>query len=129
MDNKIENKKNRHFGIIFGILFLFFSIWAFSSNNNIKYLLIFLSISFFILAILAPNKLNNLKNLWLKFGKILGKIISPIIISLIYFISVLPTGIIMKILQKDLLKFKIDKSKKSYWNDRKDEIGPMKNQF
>jgi len=129
MDNKIENKKNRQFGIVFGILFLFFSIWAFSSNNNIKYLLIFLSISFFILAIVAPNKLNNLKNLWLKFGKILGKIISPIIISLIYFISVLPTGIIMKILQKDLLKFKIDKSKKSYWNDRKDEIGSMKNQF
>ena len=73
--------------------------------------------------LILPNKI------WFKFGMLLGSIIAPIVMALVYFITVLPTGFIMHLLGKDLLKQKLDKSAKSYWIERTEPIGSMKNQF
>jgi len=70
-----------------------------------------------------PNKL------WFKFGMLLGSIIAPVVMALVYFITVVPTGLIMRLLGKDLLKQKLDKNAKSYWIKRSEPIGSMKNQF
>jgi hypothetical protein len=72
---------------------------------------------------MLPNKL------WFKFGIFLGSIIAPIVILIVYFITVIPTGLIMRLLGKDLLRQKLDKNTKSYWIERREPIGSMKNQF
>jgi large-conductance mechanosensitive channel len=95
-----------------------FSIWAISVSA------IFLSLAF-----LAPKILTIPNKLWFKFGMLLGSIISPIVMALVYFLTVLPTGLIMRLLGKDLLKQKIDKNAKSYWIERPEPMTSMKNQF
>ena len=67
--------------------------------------------------------------LWFMFGLLIGSIVAPIVITLVYFVTVVPTGLIMRVLGKDLLKHRIDKDAKSYWIERKEPMGSMKNQF
>jgi hypothetical protein len=78
---------------------------------------------------MLPNVLSLPNKLWFKFGIVLGSIIAPIIMALVYFLTVLPTGFIMRLLGKDLLKQKLDKKDKSYWIERSESMGSMKNQF
>ena len=66
--------------------------------------------------------LTPLNLAWIKFGEILGVIIAPIIMGLVYFLVVLPTGILMRVLGKDLLKLKFQKSMVSYWNKKESKI-------
>ena len=82
-----------------------------------------------VLAIVFPKALEVPNKFWFKFGLILGSIIAPIVITLVYYSTVLPTGIIMRILGRDLLQQKLDKNAKSYWIIRSKQIGSMKNQF
>jgi len=77
----------------------------------------------------APQVLSLPNKLWFMFGTLLGSIVAPIVMALVYFITVLPIGLIMRLLGKDLLKQKLDKNAKSYWIERDEPIGPMKNQF
>jgi len=84
---------------------------------------------FLLLAFVAPQVLELPNKLWFKFGILLGSIIAPVVMALVYFSTVLPTGLIMRLLGKDILKQKLDKNAKSYWIERSEPIGSMKNQF
>ena len=84
---------------------------------------------FLFLAFIAPNTLSLPNKLWFKFGMLLGSIIAPIVMALVYFLTVLPTGLIMRLFGKDLLNRKLDKNAKSYWIERTEQMGSMKNQF
>ena len=59
----------------------------------------------------------------------LGSIIAPIVMAFVYIVTVLPIGLIMRLLGIDLLRQKLDKDTKSYWIERDEPIGSMKNQF
>jgi Mg2+/Co2+ transporter CorB len=87
------------------------------------------SVIFILLAFVAPKTLAMPNKLWFRFGILLESIVAPIVMALVYFATVLPTGIVMRLLGKDLLKQKLDKNAKSYWIERKESIGSMKNQF
>ena len=88
-----------------------------------------MSVIFLLLAYIAPKTLSILNKLWFKFGMLLGSIIAPIVMMLVYFVAVLPTGLIARFLSKDLLRQKLDKNAKSYWIERTKPMGSMKNQF
>ena len=86
-----------------------------------------ISLVFLILGLVNSSILKPFNLLWFKFGMLLGRIVSPIVMALVFFFVVTPTGLIMKLFQKDLLKLK-KKNKKSYWIERKSK-SEMKNQF
>lgn len=119
-------KTNRAFGLMFALIFL--AIFFFLNNTFLKFL--FLSISLFslIISLFFVNLLSKPKQYWIKFGYFLGKIISPIIISLIYFVVVFPTNIVLKIFRKDILDVKIAYKQKSYWVKKSNDID-MEQQF
>tara|TARA_X000000368_G_C22882642_1_gene645998 strand:+ start:487 stop:858 length:372 start_codon:yes stop_codon:yes gene_type:complete len=119
-------KTNRAFGLMFALIFL--AIFFFLNNSFLK--ILFLSICFFtlIISLFFVNLLSKPKEYWIKFGYFLGKIISPIIISFIYFVVVFPTNIILKIFKKDILDTKIDRQQKSYWVKKSNDID-MEQQF
>ena len=98
-----------------------------NENANIWFLTV--SLIFLVLGIINSKILKPLNKLWFKFGILLGKIISPIIMGAIFFLVVTPIGIIMKILGKDLLRLKYDKKKRSYWIEKSGPKSRMKNQF
>ena len=119
---------NKSFGIVFFIVFLLIAIWPLLSSNEIRIWSLVISFIFLILGIFNSKKLTPLNKLWMRFGLFLGSIISPIIMGIIYFAVVTPTGLIMRILGKDLLMLKKN-DKKTYWIEKNDSKSNMKNQF
>ncbi len=119
---------NRSFGIVFFIIFLLIGIWPLANNETLRIIFILISLLFLILGIFNSNLLSPFKNIWIKFGELLGRFIAPIIMGFIYFIILTPTGLFLRLIGKDLLNIKFTK-KNSYWIKREKKLGPMKRQF
>ena len=81
------------------------------------------------MGIIDSKILTPLNKIWFKFGIFLGRIISPLIMGLIFFLVVTPIGIFMRILGKDLINLKFKKNVKSYWIEKTGPKSKMKNQF
>ena len=124
-----EQSSEKSFGVVFSIVFLIVSLYPLINFESIHIWALVVSIIFFLLAFLAPKILVLPNKLWFKFGLLIGSIVAPIVMAFVYFVTVLPTGLIMRLLGKDLLKQKLDKNAKSYWIERKEPMGSMKNQF
>jgi len=128
---KVEKiSSNRSFGLLFFIVFIIVAFWSFrGSVDQIKFWSIVLSLIFLILGLVNSKLLTPLNKLWHYLGIILGLIVSPVVMGLIYFLVVSPIGFIMRLLGKDLLKLKSSKNSKSYWINKDKLKGTMKNQF
>ncbi len=126
--NEIKTSSNRSFGIVFFIVFLFISLYPLINEENIRIWSLVISLIFLILGILNSRILTPLNKLWFKFGISLGKIVTPLIMGMIFFFAVTPIGILMKVLKKDLLNLQFNK-KNSYWVDKNEPKSKMKNQF
>ena len=126
-NKKIKISSNRSFGLVFCAIFLIISIWPLLDDKDIRIWSLIVSLIFLILGILNSNLLKPFNKIWFKFGIFLGKIVSPIIMGLVYFLVVTPTGFIMRFLGKDLLKLKKNKNN-TYWL-AKNYKSNMKDQF
>tara|TARA_B100000963_G_scaffold172071_1_gene149626 strand:+ start:904 stop:1284 length:381 start_codon:yes stop_codon:yes gene_type:complete len=124
-----SQSSNRSFGILFFILFLILGLWPLKNNDNLNLYLIIISCIFLILGLTNSKFLSPLKKLWIKFGEILGSIIAPIVMALIYFIFLTPISLVVRIFGKDLLGIKFNKNIKTYWIKRKKNLGPMRKQY
>jgi hypothetical protein len=120
-------KNNISFGILFFVFFLIIGLYPLISNEPIRIWSIIVSLVFLTVTIIKPNLFTFLNKLWIKFGILLGKIISPIVMGLVFFFVVTPIGIFVKIWKKDVMGLKRGKS--SYWITRDDKIQSMKKQF
>jgi len=129
MSTSVNKSSPKSFGIVFSIVFLVVALYPLTNSEGLRIWALTMSAVFFLLAFVAPKVLAFPNKLWFKFGILLGSIIAPIVMALVYFIAVLPTGLIMRLLGKDLLKQKLDKNAKSYWIERSEPMGSMKNQF
>ena len=124
-----EKSSEKSFGVVFSIVFLIVALYPLINSEGLRVWAIAVSIIFLLFAFLAPKILVLPNKFWFKFGLLLGSIVAPIVMAFVYFVTVLPTGLIMRLLGKDLLKQKLDKNAKSYWIKRTEPMGPMKNQF
>tara|TARA_Y100000590_G_scaffold242571_1_gene272610 strand:- start:615 stop:1007 length:393 start_codon:yes stop_codon:yes gene_type:complete len=125
---KIKMSSNRSFGILFFIVFVIIGLWPLLNDADIRIWSILLSLVFLILGIFNSKILTPFNRIWVRFGIILGTIIAPFVMGLVFFIVITPIGIIMRLLGKDLLNIKYS-NKISYWIKRDKNIGPMKKQF
>ena len=128
---KIKIGSNRSFGLVFFIFFLLISVWPLINNNSLNEIRVIplgISIVFLVLGLLNSKILTPLNKLWFKFGMLLGSIIAPIVMGIVFFLVVTPTGLLMRLFGKDLLNQKYNKNKKSYWISRAG-INSMKKQF
>ena len=126
--DEIKISSNRSFGIVFFIVFLLIALYPLLKDNDLRIWSLVISFIFLILGLINSKILTPLNRLWFKFGLLLGKFISPLIMGIIFFIVVTPIGIIMRLLKKDLLNLKYNK-KETYWIDKSDPKSKMKNQF
>jgi hypothetical protein len=120
-------QNNISFGIIFFIFFLIIGLYPLILNGTIRIWSVLLSLVFLIITFVRPNLFTFLNKLWIQFGIFIGKIISPIIMGLVFFFVVTPLGILVRILKKDVMGLK--KGTSSYWINRKDKLQSMKKQF
>ena len=124
----IKVGSNRSFGIVFFVFFFIVSLYPLINEENVRFWSLAVSGIFLILGILNSNLLSPLNKIWFKFGILLGRIISPIIMGIIFFLVVTPIAFIMRILGKDLLNLKYSDNQ-SYWIKKSDLKSKMKNQF
>ena len=124
----IKIGSNRSFGIVFFIVFLLIAIYPLINQGEIRVWSVLISLLFLILGIINSKILTPLNKAWFKFGIFLGKIISPIVMGVIFFLVVTPIAFLMRILKKDLLNLKYNKNS-SYWVEKTDPKSTMKNQF
>ena len=127
-NNNIKIGTNKSFGIVFFIFFFIVSIFPLLNDGNIRVWSLIVSIIFLILGILNSKILTPLNQVWFKFGILLGRFVSPVVMGAVFFVIVTPTSVIMKVLQKNLLNLKKD-NKKTYWIERSKIKSKMKNQF
>ena len=122
------SNSNKKFGILFFIVFFLYGIWPILNSDEIKIWALLISLVFLVLGLKNSKILSPLYKYWIKFGELLGKIISPVVMAFVYFAVITPIAIIIRILGKDLLKLKFSKSS-TYWINRTQKLGPMKRQF
>ena len=127
--DKIKISSNRSFGLLFFVVFLIVSLWPLTHEGSIRIWSVIISAVFLILGLINSKLLTPLNLLWFKFGMILGAIVSPIVMGIVFFLVVTPTGFILRIMGKDLLNKKYDEEKETYWIKRDTSIGTMKRQF
>ena len=128
MKNHIKLPTNKNFGIVFFIVFFIIALYQLKIGSNSYLLSIVISLIFLILGLLNSNILTPLNKLWFKFGIFLGNVISPLVMGIIFFLVVTPTGLLMRLLNKDLLNLKFNNNS-SYWIEKTEPKSKMKNQF
>ncbi len=124
---RISKKNNITFGILFFVFFLIIGLYPLKSDGAIRIWSVLFSLVFLIITIIRPNLFTLLNKLWIKFGILLGRIISPIVMGLVFFFVVTPIGVLVRILKKDVMGLKRGAS--SYWINREDKLQSMKKQF
>ena len=124
-----SQSSNKSFGLLFFIVFLIIGLWPLKNGESINFYFITASIIFLLLGLINSKLLTPLNKSWIKLGEILGIILAPIIMALVYFVILTPISIIVRIFGKDLLNLKFLKEKESYWIKRKKSLGSMKKQF
>ncbi len=124
-----SKSSNRSFGFLFFVVFLIIGLWPLKNGGNINSYFLIASAIFLILGLINSKILSPLNKLWIKFGEILGIVIAPIVMAIVYFIFLTPVSLIVRVFGKDLLGLKFLKEKKSYWIKRKKNLNSMRKQF
>ena len=128
MYSDVKISSNRSFGIVFFIFFLIVGFYPLINDGDLNIWSLIISIIFLTLGILKSEILTPLNKLWFKFGLFLGKIISPFVMAIIFFLVVTPTGLFMRLLRKNLLNLRYSNDQ-SYWIKKDGPESKMKNQF
>ena len=124
-----SQSSNKSFGLLFFVVFLIIGLWPLKNGENLNFYFITASIIFLILGLINSKLLSPLNKSWIKLGEILGIIIAPIVMALVYFVILTPVSLIVRMFGKDLLNLKFLKEKDTYWIKRKKSLGSMKKQF
>ena len=127
-NNNIKIGSNKNFGLVFFIFFLIISFYPLVNGEDIRKWSLVFSIIFLVLGLTNSKILNPLNKLWFNFGIFLGKIMSPVIMGIIFFLVVTPIGLLMRLFGKDILNLKFN-NKATYWIEKNGPKSKMRNQF
>jgi len=126
---EIESGSEKSFGVVFAIFFLLIGLYPLVDNKEVLLWSLITSLILFLLAYVAPKVLSVPNRLWFKFGLALGAIVAPVVMALVYFTTVVPIGLLMRLMGKDMLLLKLDKNAKSYWIQREQPMRSIRDQF
>ena len=119
---------NRSFGILFSIVFAAIALWPLLNLGEIRVWSVIVSSIFLLLGLINSKLLYPLNLVCVKFGELIGKIVAPLVMALIFFIILTPIGLFLRLIGKDLLNIKLNNTK-TYWIKRDKKPGSMKRQF
>jgi hypothetical protein len=126
---EIKSGSEKSFGIVFSVVFLLVGLYPLISDKGVRLWPLVIALILFVLAYVVPSALSVPSKLWFKLGMALGAVVAPVVMALVYFTTVVPIGLIAKLMRKDLLRQNLDKNAKSYWIKRSQPISSMRDQF
>jgi hypothetical protein len=124
-DENPKQTSDRFFGLTFFVFFLIIALWPLLKQNSVRPVALGIALVFLAVSLVAPALLAPFNRLWLKFGELLHRITSPIILGVMFFGVITPIGFLMRLAGKDLLRMKFDPHCTSYWI-RREPPGPEK---
>lgn len=128
----VQMGSERSFGVVFAVLFAIIALWPLTGEGAVRLWALAVAGAFLVAALVAPQLLKPLNRVWFKLGMLLHHVVTPVVMGLLFFLTVTPTGVIMRALGKDPMRLRRDPAARSYWIDRVPP-GPapetMKNQF
>ena len=119
----------RNFGTVFAVVFAIIGGYIYWTSGVISWWPFVVASVFIVAAFAFPRMLRWPNRIWFKFGLLLGRIIAPLVMAVVYLLVIAPLGLLMRMLGKDLLRLELDSQSDSYWIERKTPPQPMKNQF
>lgn len=126
---KFKSGTEKSFGLTFGCVFLIIALLPLLRQHPVNVWPLGVAFLFFVFAFGAPAYFKFPNMLWLKLGLLLNRIVSPVILSVLFFLVFLPTGLLLKLFKKDILGLKLDRTAHSYWIRSADPESSMKDQF
>lgn len=130
--NETKGSSDRAFGLVFTIVFGIIACYPLLSGGAIRLWSLIVAGIFLVLALLIPAVLAPANRLWMKFGELLHRIVSPLALGIVFYVTVLPTGLLLRLFGKDPLRLRLDPTAESYWITR-EPPGPaaesLNNQF
>jgi hypothetical protein len=126
---EVESGSEKRFGIVFAVVFLLVGLYPLVGNKDILLWPLITALVFFLLAYVAPKVLFVPNKLWFKIGMALDAVVAPVVVALVYFTTVVPIGLIVRLIGRDLLRQKLNKNAKSYWIERNQPMRSMRDQF
>lgn len=131
-EEHIEGSSDRSFGLVFAVVFLVIGAWPLMSDHAPRWWAMAVAGGFALIALVMPSVLAVPNRLWMKFGLLLGKIVSPIALGILFYAVFSPMGVVLRLFGKDPLRLKRDADATSYWIAREPPgppPGSMTNQF
>ena len=128
----VKGGTERSFGFVFAAVFLAIGLWPLLSAGSIRMWPLVIAAVLGVVALAHPRLLRPFNTLWLKFGLLLSRIVNPIVLGFLFYVVITPFGLIMRLLGKDPLRLRIDRTAQSYWIVRRPPGPPpesMRNQF
>lgn len=126
---EVQVGSERSFGLVFAVVFALIGLYPLIKGGDVHLWALVLALVFGALGIFAPRVLTVPNRLWFKLGMLLGAIVAPLVMILVYVLTVLPVGMCFRLLGKDPMGRKFDPAAKSYWIEREQPVGSMKDQF
>ena len=131
-DEEIRVGSPRVFGFVFAVVFVIVSLWPLLNGAPVRLWAVGLACGFATAAIIKPGRLQPLNRIWFRFGMLLHKVVNPLVMGLLFFVTVTPIALIFRLIGKDPLNRTPDPNCESYWIERDpEELSPdsMRNQF
>ena len=129
---KVKPSSDRNFGLVMAAFFTLVAFWPLVRAESIRWWALGVALVFLLLTLLWRAPLAPLNKMWMKLGALLYRIVSPIVMALLFYLTVTPLALLMRVLGKDPLRLRHDPNAASYWIERTPP-GPapdsMKNQF
>jgi hypothetical protein len=131
-DEQVRGSSNRAFGLVFAGVFSLIGLWPLVRGGEFRLWSLAIAVFFLLITLTRPRLLAPLNRVWTKLGLVLHRIVNPVVMGILFYLVVTPTGLMMRLLGKDLLRLRFEPNEKSYWIERQPP-GPapesMKQQF
>lgn len=128
-NSTVKMGSERNFGLVFAAVFLIVGMWPMLRGDGPRWTVLVIAAIFIAIALLAPQVLRLPNRLWFKLGLLLGAIVAPIVMALVYLLAFVPIGMLMRATGKDPLDTNMAPEAASYWIERKEQPKSMKLQF
>ena len=129
---EVRPGSERGFGLVFATVFTVIGLWPLIGGAPIRAWALIVAAAFLCLALVLPRALAPANRLWFRFGHLLHQVVTPVVMSALFFGAVTPTAFLLRVFGKDSLGLEKDCEAESYWIPR-EPPGPapetMKNQF
>mgnify|MGYP006373907201 CR=1 FL=1 len=117
-DQHVEGSSDRAFGLVFAVVFLVIAGWPLFHGEAIRWWSAGVAAMFALVALVKPALLAGLNRLWMKLGILLGKVVSPIALGILFYVVITPIGVMIRLTGKDPLRLKFEPDADSYWIPR-----------